>query len=100
MRLDLESEEEAGFPAPRKQNTREYFSLEKTYTPIQLMLAEHEKFFSWTNSNVMKDRTAYYALAHKVLKEKGESSLKGILDWCKAKRVHIRAVIKILAKPK
>ena len=90
-------EESAGLPRPRKE-VKEYFSLEKTHTPIQLMLAEHEKYFSWTNKTLIKDRIAYYALAHKVLKEKGESSLKGILDWCKIKKVHIRAVIKVLAK--
>ena len=97
MILDLEHEESAGLPAPRKK-VKEYFSLERTHTPIQLMLAEHEKHFNWTTKTAMKDRTAYYALAHKCLKEKGESSLKGILDWCKARNVHIRAVIKVLSK--
>lgn len=97
MRLDIYEEESAGLPAPRKI-VKEYFDINKTHTPIQLMLAEHEKHFQWTTKTAMKDRTAYYALAHKCLKEKGESSLKGILDWCKARNVHIRAVIKVLSK--
>lgn len=93
----LELEESAGLPAPRKV-FKEYFDINKTHTPIQLMLAEHEKHFNWTTKTAMKDRTAYYALAHKCLKEKGESKLKSVLNWGREKRVHIKALLTVLSR--
>jgi hypothetical protein len=99
MRLDLESEEQAGLPRPR-QVRKEYFSLEKTHSPTQLMLAELEKEFLWDNKTLIKDRNAYYALTNKYLKENGMIKLSGLLTWSKTRHIHIRALLKLLAKPK
>lgn len=89
-------EEEFEQPIPRARIPQR-FSLEKTHTPTQLMLAEREKDYFWDTETTTKDRNAYYALAHKVLAKQGESKLVGILNWGREKRCHIRQLLKVLA---
>lgn len=81
---------------PKARYSKNYFDPSKAHSPIQLMLGEREKDYFWDTKTVIKDRVAYYILSHKVLTHHGESTLIGILQWSKEKKLHIKQVLKVL----
>ncbi len=75
-----------------------HFDLNKTHSYIDLVIADSEPFFMWDNSTYFGDRDALFSLAKATLNKKGESKMKGILDWCKDKRVHIKVALSLFRK--
>lgn len=96
--ISQEPDPEDLIPRQRKPEPKKHYSLEKTHSHIQQVLADMETSFKWSNETLEKDRQRYYALAMGVLKNRGEPSLMSALTWCRDRNVHIRAVHKVLNK--
>lgn len=85
--------------APKPRNVRKtHFSLEKTHSYIQEQIASSEPYLQWTNETLFKDRARLYALCFQYLKTHDEPSLISALRWATGKRVHVRALFKVLLK--
>lgn len=93
---DLEEQENL-IPRPRYEKKLHY-SLEKTYSWIQEEIAKSEPFLNWTSDTYFKDRQRLYAMCFAYLKRKDEPSLISALRWATSKRVHVRALMKVLNK--
>lgn len=89
-------EEEDLVPRQRKPEPKKHYSLEKTHSYQQELIANTEPFLKWDNNTYFNDRKRLYALGIAVLNKKGESSLVSVLRWCKDRRVHVRACLKVL----
>lgn len=96
--FDSLEESESLIPRQRKLEPEKHYSLDKTHSYQQELIANTEPFLKWDNNTYFNDRKRLYALGMAVLSKKGESSLVSILRWCKDRRVHVRACLKVLTK--